>query len=213
MPDSTVSTAAPSGSGSTATPVTSAPTQGQTTSQPQVSQTGGTPATGTPAQQAKWNWQADPRFGKSFKSVEDFPELYHSLEDIHEKKYKPAFQKMSELEKKFKDNQLDLNQLDSYFKEWQETQSPDNPKNQLWQFLNELIDDDVTAQDYQNSMKKLREEKLARRYPGMSEQQRMDAIARDKQLSELQNKVGTFEHQQHVEANKSIIREQEKSIK
>ena len=115
---------------SSAAPVTSAPAQGQPVSQPQVSQTGGTPAAGTPAQQAKWEWQKDPRYGKSFKTVDDFPELYHSLEDIHEKKYKPAFQKMSEIEKKFKDNQLDLNQLDNYFKEWQETQKPDNPKNQ-----------------------------------------------------------------------------------
>ena len=181
----------------------------------QAAPAGGQQPAGTPAQQAGWDYKTDPRWGadKLFKTEADIIQAYHKLEDVHEKKYKPSFEKLSSIEKKFNENKLSVDQLDEYLKNYLELQSPENPKNQMWQFLNELIDDDLTAQDYQNSVLKIKEEKLARKYPGMTAEMRKQAIERDKKLAELENWKSGFEREKNVNTELQNIQNSEKAIR
>ena len=209
-----------------ASPVSSAPASSSpapVTSQ--AVQTGGQKPAATSVPQKGWDYKSDARWGKVPNGTEeqnkgkiwaseaDIIEGYHSLEDVHEKKYKPAFQRMSDLEKKFAEGKLDINKIDEYLKNYNELSNPENPKNQLWAYLNETIVDPVTAQDFQNYMKKLTEEKLARRFPGMTQEQREAAIQRDKELSELRSKISSIDHEKAVNSNLQLISKQEKSIR
>jgi hypothetical protein len=196
-----------------ATPVVSKSTGSVQPSGSQGSPAGGQQPSGTQGGTGKWEWQKDPRFGKIFHTVDDFPNLYHSLEEIHEKKYKPTFQKYSELEKKFSEGKLDINKIDEYLKNYNEALSPDNPKNQIWNYLNELIDDDVTAQDFQGMVTKLRAEKENRKYPGMSQEQRQQAIENNKKLADLETKLGSIEREKNVQFNLKVISDHESQIK
>jgi hypothetical protein len=47
----------------------------------------------------------------------------------------------------------------------------------------------------------------------MTQEQRLAAMAKDKEFADLQSKVGGFEHAQNVQTNMGIIGEQEKAIK
>ena len=213
MVDNIAVAGTPASASTQATPGSSAPAGSGSIAPAQVAPAGGQPPSGTPATTTGWDYKSDPRFGKVWKSEADIIQGYHSLEDIHEKKYKPTYEKYSSFEKKFSEGKLDINKLDEYLKNYNEWASPENPRNQLWEYLNETIDDPVTAQDFQNYMKKLNEEKNARRYPGMTQEQRMAAIQRDNELKDLKTKFSSIEHEKAVNSNLQTISKNEESIK
>ena len=196
------------------TPVSAAPAASPAPSVGQAAPAGGQTPAGTPgAQPTGWEYQKDPRWGKVFKTEADIIQAYHSLEDVHEKKYKPSFQRLTDLEKKFSDNKFDLNKVDEYIKNYSEWASPENPRNQLWDSLKELVSDDLSAQDFQTAIAKIREEKLARQYPGMTTEMRKQAIDRDNKLKELESWKGDFEYKQSVESQKKTVASSEKQIR
>ena len=197
-----------------ATPASATPAVSTTPSAAQAIPAGGQTPAGTPgAQPTGWEYQKDPRWGKVFKTEADIIQAYHSLEDVHEKKYKPSFQRLTDLEKKFSDNKFDLTKVDEYIKNYSKWSSPDNPRNQLWQSLNELVSDDLSAQDFQTAVARIREEKLARQYPGMTTEMRKQAIERDNKLKELESWKGDFEYKQSVASERKTVADSEKQIR
>lgn len=188
---------------------------------PVAASTGG----GKPAAKAGWDYKSDSRWGKIpngaeelnkgkvWSSESDIIQGYHDLEEIHNTKYKPTFEKFSSMEKLFKENQLDISKIDEYLKNYQTELSPDHPRNQIWQVLNELVDDEVTAHDFQNMVKKLREEKDARRYPGMTEEQRKAEMAKDKQIADMQKRIGEWDRSQILSKNHDTVLSAKEAIK
>ena len=142
-------------------------------------------ADGTPPAPAGWDYKADPRWGKVFKSESDIINGYKSLDDILETKYKPTFKQYSDLAKKFKDNGIELEKLDDYIKEFQTIKSPEYPANQVYNYLKELADDDITAQELDLVLKELGDKKMSRKYPGATKETLARMVEQEKQLKEL----------------------------
>jgi len=62
-------------------------------------------------------------------------------------------------------------------------------------------------------IKKLREEKEARRYPGMTDEQRKAQMAKDKQISDMQKKITEWERGQNLSKNKETVLSAKDAIK
>ena len=172
--------------------------------------------TGTQTQTAPtgWDYKSDPRWGKVFKSESDIINGYKSLDDILETKYKPTFKQYTDLVKKFKDNGIELEALDGYIKEFQTLKSPEYPANQVYNYLKELADDDITAQELDLVLKELNDKKMARKYPGANKETLQRMIEQEKQLKELTTFKSNLEHQEmtkqsteRIEKSKSGIQE------
>jgi hypothetical protein len=153
-------------------------------------------ADGTPPAPAGWDYKADPRWGKVFKSESDIINGYKSLDDILETKYKPTFKQYTDLAKKFKDNGIELEKLDDYIKEFQTLKSPEYPANQVYDYLKELSDDDITAQELDLALKELHEKKMARKYPGATKETLARMVEQEKQLKELTTFKSTLEQKE-----------------
>jgi hypothetical protein len=164
---------------------------------------------GTQKATTGWDYKADPRWGKVFKSESDIINGYKSLDEILETKYKPTFKQYESLVKKFQENGVDVEKIDDYIKEFQTLKSPEYPANQVYTFLKELADDDITAQELDLALKDLNEKKLSRKYPGATKETREQILAQEKQLKELSTWKTTLEQ---GELNKKSQERTEKNL-
>ena len=143
-----------------------------------------------------WDYKTDARWGKVWKSEGDIIQGYKSLDDILETKYRPTFKQYEDSAKKFKDNGMSLDQLDDYIKEYQTLKSPEYPQNQVYNYLKELADDDITAQELDLVLKDLSEKKMARKYPGATKETLARMVEQEKQLKELKTFQTTIEQKE-----------------
>ena len=150
----------------------------------------------TPETKSVWDYKTDPRWGKVWKHENDIIQGYKSLDDILEKKYKPTFKQYEDLQKKFKDAGIEVDKFDDYVKEYQTLKSPEYPSNQVFSYLKELVEgDDIAGQDLQKAINQINEQKLLRKYPGLTTEAREKIIAQEKQLKELQSWKGQVEQE------------------
>ena len=173
-----------------------------------TAQAGGQQAAGTQQAATGWDYKTDSRWGKVWKTEGDIINGYKSLDDILETKYKPTFKQYEDLAKKFKDNGIEIDKLDEYIKEFQTLKSPEHPANQVYSYLKELADDDITAQELDLVLKDLYQKKISRKYPGATKETLDRILAQEKQLKELSTFKTTLEQN---ELNKQSIARQEKA--
>lgn len=189
----------------TATPVDqSTSTSTSTTpsaSVPSSTQTGVKPTT----TQSGWDYKTDKRWGKVWKTEQDIINGYHTLDEILEQKYKPTYKQMEDLQKKFKDNGIDLGQADQYINHYRELASPENPAQKVYSILKELADDPITAQELDLMVADLQEKKLARKYPGATKELREKLIAQETQTKQLQQWKSSLEQKQNEAAINTAI--------
>lgn len=163
---------------------------------------------------AGWDYKSDPRWGKVWKAESDIINGYKSLDDILETKYKPTFKQYEELAKLFKSNNLDIEQVGEYIKEYQGLKSPDHAPNQLYKFLQELVaDDDLSAQELDLAIQKLQEDKLSRKYPGLNKEAREKVIQQEKQLKELNSWKQSIEQEKLNKTAEANVQKGMDSIK
>ena len=100
------------------------------------------------------------------------------------------------MQKKFKDAGIEVDKFDDYVKEYQTLKSPEYPSNQVFSYLKELVEgDDIAGQDLQKAINQINEQKLLRKYPGLTTEAREKIIAQEKQLKELQSWKGQVEQE------------------
>jgi hypothetical protein len=175
---------------------------------------GGQQATQNSGTVSGWDYKTDPRWGKIWKQESDIIQGYKSLDDILEKKYKPTFKQYEDLQKKFKDSGIEFDKIDDYIKEYQTLKSPEHPTNQVYGYLKELVEgDDIAAEDLQKAIDQINEQKLLRKYPGLTDEARAKIIAQEKKLKELETWKGQIETDKLNAERSSLFEKNAETIK
>jgi hypothetical protein len=152
-----------------------------------------------------FDWMKDKRFEKSWKKNPN--ELYRSYREI-ERVYNPLKKQFDALASVFKEIGIEANPetIRAIAKEFNSLKDPKRPENQVYSYLNELADDDLSKEELQKALDKIQEEKLNRKYPGMTADQRQKQIEIEKKLHHYDNVFKEQQTAKEVESHKSAIR-------
>lgn len=127
-------------------------------------------------------WQKDSRFGKMWNKADDLYNSYRSLE----KSSQENNAKHNALLKVLKENGFQADTLADELKKYADYRNPESKINQVFNYINGLLNNDLYSQRVLQFFNQLEAEELQRLYPNMSAEQ-------IKKQQELEQRLQKFE--------------------
>ena len=136
-------------------------------------------------------WQKDSRYGKMWNKADDLYNSYKSLETS----FQDINPKYKALVKTLKDNGFQAENLADELKKYADYRNPESKINQVFNYINGLLNNDLYSQRVLQFFNQLEAEELQRLYPNMSAEQ----IKKQQELEAKLKQLETTEKQRQDE--------------
>lgn len=146
-------------------------------------------------------WQKDGRFGKMWKTHDDVYNSYKSLE----KSFNDVNPKYTNLVKVLKDNGFSAETLADELKKYADYRNPDSRINQVYNYVNGFLNNDIYSSRIQQFFEQLEQEELQRLYPNMNAEQIAKQQAMDKEIKELKEREAQRQEQLSIQKDIDTI--------